>query len=434
MASSKKIRHLDNFQYPHFSKWDKKRTNIKFDMANIHYSMANAIRRIMIAEVPTIAFRDKPHSASTINIKINHTPHNNEQLAHRIALVPLHITHPDKFRIDDYLFILDVVNDSSNVRYITSQDFKIKHIPSGKLLDDKDVKKIFPADPITGDYSIISVLKSRNYVKIPNNPELANMIPKDANEEVNRVYVEAKAIMGNCCVGTDNSHFSPVCVSCYTNKVDPELAEKGFESYLVAQKHLAEVNKTSLYKEDFLRKRFDVNERYRFYYKDERGEPNIMTFEIETVGVIPSLIVFNRAIDILKDKILIFVNNLMTQKEDVISIKPASNVHGYEIIVENEDDTLGNIIQCHLGRMYADYSLPEEKRMLSTIGYNRIHPCERRLRFLISSKMFSNVEDIIAKVMKPGCMEIVALLDKIQKELRDVPAFVEEARSISESI
>jgi DNA-directed RNA polymerase subunit L len=432
--ASKKIRHLDNFQYPHFAKWDKKRTNIKFDIANIHYSMTNAIRRVMIAEVPTVAFRDKPHSASTINIKINHTPHNNEQLAHRIALIPIAIFKPDKFQVDDYLFILDVSNDSSNVRYITSQDFKIKHIASGKFLDEKDVRKFFPVDPITGDYSIISVLKSRNYVKIPNNPELANMIPKDANEEVNKLYVEAKAVVGNCCVGTDNSHFSPVSVSCYTNKVDPELAEKGFESYLVAQKLLAEVNKTTPYAEDFLRKRFDVNERYRYYYRDERGEPNIMTFEIETVGVIPPLIIFNRAIDILKDKILTFVNNLVSQKEEIITIKPAGNVNGYEIIVENEDDTLGNIIQCHLGRMYSDYSLPEEKRMLSIIGYNRIHPCERRLRFLIASKIFSNVEDIITKIIKPGCMEIVALLDKLQMELHDIPAFVEEARSISESI
>ena len=433
-AAAKKVKHLDNFEYPHFAKWDKRRTNVKFNMANIHYSMANAIRRVMIAEVPTVAFRDKPHAASTIHIKINHTPHNNEQLAHRIALVPINVAHPNKFRVDDYLFIIDVSNSTSNVRYITSADIKIKHIPTGKFLDERDTRRFFPADPISGDFSIITVLKSRNYVKIPHNPELASMIPKDKDEEVNRLYVEAKATIGDCCVGTDNSHYSPVCVSCYVNMVDAKLADEGFAKYLVAQKHLAEVNKTTPYSDEFLRKRFDVNERYRFYYKDERGEPNLFTYEIESVGVIPPLIVFMRAIDILKEKIMTFLNNLLSMNEDIIEVRPSSNVRGFEVIVNNEDDTLGNIIQCHLARMYSDYSQPEEKRLLNSIGYSRIHPCERRIRFLVSSSQFATMEEIAAKVFKPGCMEIIHLLDTIQKELHDSAPFVEEARSISESV
>jgi DNA-directed RNA polymerase subunit L len=433
-AASKKVKHLADFHYPHFAKWDKKRTNVKFNMANIHYSMANALRRVMMAEVPTVAFRDKPHAASTINIKINHTPHNNEQLAHRIALVPINVAHPDKFKADDYLFMIDVSNDSSNVRYITSGDIRIKHIPTGKMLEERDTRRFFAADPITGDYSIITVLKSRNYVKIPHNPELASMIPKDKDEEVNRLYVEMKATIGDCCNGTDNSHYSPVCVSCYTNMVDPKLAEEGFATYLVAQKHLAEVNKTTPYSDEFLRKRFEVNERYRFYYKDERGEPNLFTYEIESVGVIPPLIVFMRAIDVLKEKIMNFLNNLLSKNQEIIETKPSTNVRGYEIFVNNEDDTLGNIIQCHLGRMYADYSQPEEKRLLGSIGYSRIHPCKRRIRFLVASDKFASLDEIAAKVFKPGCMEIIHLLDTIQKELLDSAPFVEEARSISDSV
>ena len=432
--ATKKITHLADFQYPHFAKWDKRRTNVKFNVDKIHYSMANAIRRIMLAEVPTVAFRDKPHAASTIHIKKNDTPLNNEMLAHRIALVPIAIAYPDKFRADDYLFILDVSNDSSNVRYITSADIRIKHIPTGKFLEERDVRRFFPADPITGDYSIITVLKSRNYVKIPHNPELASMIPKDKDEDVNRLYVEMKAVVGNCCNGTDNSHFSPVCVSCYTNMVDPKLAEEGFATYLLAQKHLAEVNKTTPYTDEFLRKRFEVNERYKFYFKDERGEPNIFTYEIESVGVVPPLIIFNRAIDILKDKIMTFLNNLLSGNEEVIEVRPSTTMRGFEIYVANEDDTLGNIVQCHLGRLYADYSLPEDKRLLGSIGYSRIHPCERRIRFLVASDKFAGLDEIAAKVFKPGCMEIIHLLDTIQKELTSSAPFVEEARSISESI
>lgn len=432
--SSKKIQHLDDFIYPHFEKWDKRRTNIKFNMANIHYSMANALRRIMIAEVNTIAFRDKPHAASSIQIKINNTPHNNEQLAHRIALVPINIAYPEKFKIDDYLFIIDVSNDNNNVRYITSGDFKIKYIPSGKFLDEKDVRRFFPVDPLTGDFSIISVLKSRNYIKIPNNPELANMIPKDKNDEINHLYIEAKVTIGNCCAGTDNSHYSPVCVSSYINKVNQKLADEGFVSYLVSQKYIAEIKKITPDTDEFLRKRFDINESYKFYYKDDRGEPNLFTYEIESVGIIPPLIIFNRAIDVLKTKIINLLNNLISKNEDIITHEPSKNVQGFEIFVNHEDDTLGNIIQYHLCRMYADYSIPEDKRLLQTIGYIRIHPCERRIRFLVASDKYPNYDDIIKNIFKPGCMEIINLLNTIQKELHDTTQYIEEAKTISHSI
>ena len=129
-----------------------------------------------------------------------------------------------------------------------------------------------------------------------------------------------------------------------------------------------------------------------------------------------------------------FLNNLLSGNEEVIEVRPSTTMRGFEIYVANEDDTLGNIVQCHLGRLYADYSLPEDKRLLGSIGYSRIHPCERRIRFLVASDKFAGLDEIAAKVFKPGCMEIIHLLDTIQKELTSSAPFVEEARSISESI
>jgi hypothetical protein len=412
------IRHLDNFEYPYLASWDKSATNITFDIANIHYSTANALRRIMISELATLAFKDKPHAARTVHIITNNSPLNNEQLAHRIALIPVHIIHIDKFTSDDHLFILDITNATTDLVYITSRDFKVKHIPTNKFLSADAVAELFPPDPLTGDYSIITVLKGTSY---------SGGVPL-------KLYVEAKLVNGNCCIGTDNSHFSPVTVASYVNKVDPHLADDAREKYI--QKHIqqAESKKITPDPLDLLKRKFDVNERARSFHVNDRGEPNLFTFQIETVGVVPPLIIFDRALDYLKSKLLTFMNNMLNKNAAVITITPATHVQGFEFIVDNEDDTLGGIVQSHLCRMYADYALAEDRKLLSYIGYTRIHPAKRKIKILLSSHIYKSLDDILDHVIKPGCTEIIKMITHIQLELHDIKHYITELKSINSHI
>jgi len=148
------------------------------------------------------------------------------------------------------------------------------------------------------------------------------------------------------------------------------------------------------------------------------------------VGVIPSLVIFHRAIEILKSKITTFLSNLIAKNEEVISITPSSQLSGgYDIIVQNEDDTLGNIMQSHLCLMYADYNLAKEQRKLKFIGYKRPHPLEKRIIFSIQANN-DNLEQLITDIIKPGCNEINKMLNKIQNELEGTPYFVKELKSI----
>jgi len=55
---------------------------LEFDLINVHSSIANALRRILIAEVPTIAI----HSLS---VRENDTIFPDEYLAHRLGLIPV---------------------------------------------------------------------------------------------------------------------------------------------------------------------------------------------------------------------------------------------------------------------------------------------------------------------------------------------------------
>jgi DNA-directed RNA polymerase subunit L len=346
-------------------------------------------------------------------------------------MLPINIPTPDKFDINDYQFIINVVNNTNTIRPITTEDFQIKQISTNKMLSKEEVKKFFPPDPITGDYILLSKLRPKYFVpsKTVSHEVVAEMA-KDYDKPVDEpmsFHIEAKASISN---GFENGHYCPVSCACYINTVDPQRAELGLKEYIDKQNEIAKMQDTMPIDNEILKRRFELTERARFFYVNDKNEPNVFTFKIESIGVIPSLIIFHRAIDILKDKINTFISNLVAKNENVITISASNQLNGgYNIIVNNEDDTLGNIVQSHLCMLYADYSLPKEQRKLKYIGYKRPHPLEKHIIFAVQGNN-DNIESLIGEVLKPGCLEIVKMLNKIQNELEGTTYFVNELKMI----
>ena len=430
-SAPKKANHITNIRYPFAKTWDKRNTYVEFELANIHFSTANAIRRLMISHVKTVGFRTEPYKACDIKVLENDSPLHNQFSVHRLAMIPINVPNPDKFNVDDYQFIIDVANNTNAVRNITSEDFQIKQISTNKFLPKEEVRRFFPPDPITGDYLLLNRLRPKYFVPHQTlSREVQAEMAKDfdkAVEDVMRFHIEAKASISN---GYENGHYSPLAVACYVNTVDPKRAEEGLRAYMNTQIEKAKNLGAEPPTPEKMKRRFELTEQGRFFYVNDRQEPNVFTFKIETVGVIPSLVVFHRAIEILKDKITSFVSNLVAQNEEVITITPSSQLAGgYDIIVQNEDDTLGNIVQSHLCLMYADFNLAKEQRKLKFVGYKRPHPLEKRIIFSIQGNN-DNLEQLITDVIKPGCGEINKMLNKIQSELEGTPYFVNEIKSI----
>jgi DNA-directed RNA polymerase II subunit RPB3 len=117
---SKPAIHLRNLDFAH--------NRIEFDLTHANSSFANALRRVMIAEVPTFAFEDCEFSQNT-------SPLPDEFIAHRIGLCPLISDEVDQFNFRDscpcaggcplctIIYYIDRRNESGHPENVTTRDF-----------------------------------------------------------------------------------------------------------------------------------------------------------------------------------------------------------------------------------------------------------------------------------------------------------------------
>jgi len=87
-------------------------------------SMINCIRRTILTDIPTVAFRVDENTVKDIKVNENTGSIHNEMLLQRISLIPLYI-NPQNYH-NNYLFELKVKHDNDNIyKFVTAKDFNI---------------------------------------------------------------------------------------------------------------------------------------------------------------------------------------------------------------------------------------------------------------------------------------------------------------------
>lgn len=352
---------------------------VTFQLQPSHVSYANTLRRAMLTEVETVGFRSdikEDGSTSDVLVEKNTTPMTNEMLADRVGLLPIWVENPLTWDPEEYIFRIRVESDKDTSRDVVAADFEV--LQSNK--DNAGVAahvgnaKFFQPNPITRDTSLIAILKG-----------------KQPNQAPQAIELTARATMGT---GRQHVRFNPVsqCSYKYTIDTDSEKQRVVFEKWLQTTK---KVDPKSLEKEterrDKLMREFNTMEVERCFLVNEKNEPYSFDFTVESKGTLPVKYIVGRALEKIQQKCMLYASVDRGDLPENMRIQPAdARMKGFDIIIQGEDHTLGNLLQTWMDENMID------KEEITYVGYKLPHPLRDEMVFRIGVE---DGQEITARAM-----------------------------------
>jgi DNA-directed RNA polymerase subunit L/DNA-directed RNA polymerase alpha subunit len=334
-----------------------------FTLAPVHVAYANTLRRLLMTGVEMIAFRADMKNGTTTDVvvKANDTPMTNEMFAHRIGLLPLHISSPLSFQAKDYTFTLKATANKDSIRYVTCEDFTIEEAAGeGKEAKIHTWDEFFVPHPVTRQTCLISTLA-----------------PGDG-----KIEITAIPSLGT---GRENARFQPTSQCSYTYTLNPDKAarEAHFSTWMrdAKKQDLASLDET---KRGVYEREFNSMEIAKVYLKDAKGEPYSYDFVVESTGPLKVPYMVRRACDV-GESMMGKYSNLDTGTaagelpEELVVIPSNSRVIGFDFLLKGHDHTFGNMIQTYLEQNHIDVEEGNEKVKITYAGYAVPHPLRDEL-------------------------------------------------------
>lgn len=323
---------------PTISNVSNDETGFKFTLSNINVSLANAIRRTILSDIPTLAFYTETYADNQCTVHENTTRLHNEILKHRLSCIPIHMTDLDVLP-GNYILDLDVVNDTDSTRIVTTEDFRIRNKTTNNYLTKNELVKIFPSCVKTNMYIDFARLR----------PKIGNTIPGE------KLKLNAEFSVRTA---KDNSMFNVVSKCAYGNTID-----------LMKAKSIWEEHENKIRAEGLSAEELDIQKR-NFYLLDAHRyfKPDSFDFVIQTVGVYENIDIVKKGCQILHTRLMDLVHSI---DSDMVHVKMSETSMDFcfDIVLENEDYTLGKVLEYI---MYEKYFVEDKK--LSFCGFKKFHP------------------------------------------------------------
>jgi DNA-directed RNA polymerase alpha subunit/DNA-directed RNA polymerase subunit L len=310
----------------------------KFTLSNINVSLANAIRRTMLSDIPTLAFYTETHEGNECTIHENTTRLHNEILKHRLSCIPIHMTDHEVLP-GNYILDVDVVNDTDTTRIVTSEDFRIRNKTTNNYLTANEIIKIFPPCPKTNMYIDFARLR----------PKIGNTIPGEKLKLTSEFSVRT---------AKDNSMFNVVSKCAYGNTVD-----------LAKAKEVWEEHENTIRSEGLTEEELEIQKR-NFYLLDANRhfKPDSFDFIVQSVGVYENNDILKKSCKILHDRLTDMIQSIDSGMV-LVKTSETSMDYSYDIVLENEDYTIGKILEYIL---YEKFFV--EQNTLTFCGFKKFHP------------------------------------------------------------
>jgi len=311
---------------------------LSFTLSGVNVSIANAIRRIILSEVNTVVFRTTPNEKNKANIIANTSRLNNEVIKQRLSCIPIHIKDYDDFPFKNYIMEVNVENTTDTIIFVTTQHFKIRDLVTGKFLDETKTREIFPANDYTGCF--IDFLRLR--------PKISEEIPGE------KIHLTCDFEIGNA---KEDGMFNVASTCSYGFSIDEVVQE----AELQRKRQTWKDEGKSKEEIDFESQNWKLLDGLRITKKDSYD------FTIDTVGVFTNNELIDTACKILMHSFN-DLNNLIEKDELKIIKSQNTMANCFDIILENEDYTIGKVLEYFL------YTKYYETKMLTFCGFKKMHP------------------------------------------------------------
>ena len=136
--------------------------NLTFTLSGVNHSIANAIRRTIVSDIPTVIFRTTPYAENKATFIKNTTKYHAEILKQRLSNIPVHfkmsnleefygieLSYVDNLLkkrkiLENYLLEVNVNNTTDSMVTVSTGDFKIFDKEANKYIPQEETKLIFP--------------------------------------------------------------------------------------------------------------------------------------------------------------------------------------------------------------------------------------------------------------------------------------------------
>ena len=350
----------------------------EFTLKNINVSLANAIRRTILSEIPTVSFYTELVAGNQCNIEINTTRLHNEILKHRLSCIPVHEKDPDLL-VGKYILELDVANDTDSMMMVTTEHFKIRNKANNNYLTKDETRRIFPSNQMTQHY--IDFVRLR--------PKISDSIPGEHIKLTCEFSVHT---------AKENSVYNVVSKCSYANSKDVAKAVEVWESY---ERKLASED-TPREDIEFQKKNFDLLDAQRYYKEDS------FDFVVQTVGVYSNKEIVKKACSIIYDKLSQMILDI---DSDSVPINHSETTMEfcYDIVLKDEDYTLGKILEYVIYEKYY-----KEENILTFCGFKKYHPhnSESIIRIAYSNNLDKRM---VAQYLRIACATAVDVFKNVYK-------------------
>lgn len=330
-----------------------------FEIHDIDVSIVNGIRRTILTDIPIPGIIGEKDSS--VNIIKNTGALHNEIISHRIGLIPICLTEDEIENYEDNSIIVELNYVNNNIGLSSVTTNHIKGTKDDKPMTQVYLDKIFPKNPVTKSHILITRLK--------------------ANEELHFTASVVKK------TARYNSAFCPVSLANFFYIVDNSKVTK----------------------------EMGILDTERSYYTNKYGDANRFQFEIEPINpYISSKFLVNKALDVIIAKLNNISQNLISGNNIAVSqYEELENT--YQFVINDEDDTIGNIIQSIIHNKYVRENSTIDDIKCSYIGYICPHPLKTELIIRITLEEQTNINTFI-KFLDKNCNMIVNEINYIKSE------------------